>query len=97
MLSSKIISDSINDESWYMVYEEVIIEGFKRSFNYEITHVWKNENHNYAWIVVTSPEQATNIRTNKITFGHECINDSMEKPTGDDLAKKMLLYSLQRT
>lgn len=74
MLSIKITNDSIKDESWYTVYEKVIIERFKRGFNFKITYVKKIENHNYAWIVATSPEQATNIHKNKITFGHECIN-----------------------
>jgi hypothetical protein len=56
MLSIKITSDNIKDENWFLVYEEVIIEGFKRSHNYEITHVRKIESHNYASIVATSPE-----------------------------------------
>ena len=56
------------------------------------------EAHNYVWIVATSPEQATNVRKNKITFGHENIDVSMGKSTSDDLAKKnALIYSLQRT
>ena len=96
MLSIKITSDTIKDESWFSVYEEIIREGFKRGHNYEITHVRKIESHNYAWIVATSPEQATNIRKNKITFGHECIDVSMGKPTGDDLAKKNALILIAK-
>ena len=46
MLSIKITSDSIKDENQYMVYEEMIMEGFKRGFNFKITHVKKIENHN---------------------------------------------------
>ena len=88
MLSIKVTSETMKDVSWYAVYEEIIIEGFKRGFKFEITHVRKIESHNYAWIVATSPEQATNIRKNKITFGHECIDVSMGKSSGDDLAKK---------
>jgi hypothetical protein len=41
ILSIKITSDSIKDESWFAVSEEVIIEGFKRGLNFEITHVRK--------------------------------------------------------
>ena len=41
MLSIKITSDSIKDETWYNVYEEVVNEGFKRGHNFEITHVRK--------------------------------------------------------
>ena len=96
ILSIKITSDTLKDVSWYAVYEEVIIEGFKRGFHFEITYVRKFDSHNYAWIVATSPEQATNIRKNKIIFGHECIDVSMGKSSGDDLAKKMLSFLLQK-
>ena len=71
MLSIKVTSDTLKNESWFTVYKEVIMEGFKRKHNFEITHVRKIEDQNYAWIVATSPEQVTNIRRNKITFGHE--------------------------
>jgi len=91
MLSIKITSNTIKEESWFAVYEEVIFKSFKRGHNFEITHVKKVESENYAWIVATSPEQVTNIRKNKITFSHECIDVSMGKPTGDDLAKKNAL------
>jgi len=45
-----------------VVYKEVMMEGFRREYNYEITHVRKIENNNYAWIVATSFEQVINIR-----------------------------------
>jgi hypothetical protein len=86
-LSIKITSDNIKDESWFAVYEEIILDHFKRRDNFKIKYVRKIDSHNYAWIVVTSLEQVTNIRTNKITFGHECIDVSMGKPTCDDLTK----------
>ena len=86
MLSIKITSDHIKDESWYTVYEEIILERFKRGFNYEITHVGKIKIQNYVWIVATSPEQATNIHK-KFIFGHKNIYVSIGKSTGDDLAK----------
>ena len=94
--SIKITSNTINDEHWYTVYEEIIVEGFKRGFNYEISHARKMESYNYAWIVATSPEQTTNIRKNKITFGHENIDVSMDKLTGDDLAKKNTLILIAK-
>ena len=43
-----------------------------------------------------SPEQATNIRKNKISFGHENIDVSVGKPTGDDLAKKNALILIAK-
>ena len=96
MLSIKITSDTTKDVSWYAVYEEVRIEDFKRGFNFEITHVRKIDSHNYAWIVATSLEQATNIRKNKITFGHEVKNVCMGKSSGDDLAKKNTLILITK-
>ena len=96
ILSIKIISDILKYQSWYEIYEKIIIERFKRRFNYEITHVRKLEYHNYAWIAATSPEQATNIRKNKISFGHENIDVSMGKPTGDDLTKKNALIFIAK-
>ena len=88
MLSIKITSDSIKDKSWYAVYDEVIKESLKRCHNFEITHVRKVKKSNYAWIIASSPEQAINIQKNKITYGQECTDVSMGKPTGDDLANK---------
>jgi hypothetical protein len=43
ILSIKITSDSIKNESWFAVSEEVIIKGFKRGLNFEITHVKNKE------------------------------------------------------
>ena len=96
MLSIKITSDSIKDETWYNIYEEVVNEGFKRGHNFEITHVRKGESHNFAWLVATSPEQILNIRKNKITFGNECIDVTIGKPSGDDLAKKNALILIAK-
>ena len=40
--------------------------------------------------------QNKNIRKNKITFGHECIDVMIGKPTGDDLAKKYALIIIAK-
>ena len=96
ILSIKVTSETTKNVSWYAVYEEIIIEGFKRGFKFEITHVRKIESYNYAWIVATSPEQATNIRKDKITFSHECIDVSMGRSSGDDLAKNNALILIKK-
>ena len=96
MLSIKITSDTIKDETWFNVYEEIVKEGFKRGHNFKITHVRKGETLNFAWIVATSPEQMMKIRKHKITFGHECIDVTIGKPTGDDLAKKNALILIAK-
>ena len=96
MLSIKITTDNIKDETWFNMYDEIVNEMFKRRHNYEITHVRKGGNHNFAWIVATSPEQTLNIRKNKITFGHESIDVTIGKSTGDDLAKKNALIFIAK-
>ena len=96
MLSIKITINNIKDETWFNVYNEVANERFKRGHNYEITHVRKEKNHNFTWIVITSPEQTLNIWNNKITFGHESIDVTIGRPTGDDLAKKNVLILIAK-
>ena len=96
MLSIKVTSETTKNVSWFAVYEELIIEGFKRGFKFEIIHVRKIESYNYAWIVATSPEQATNICKDKITFSHECIDVSMGRSSGDDLAKNNALILIKK-
>ena len=96
MLSVKIITDTIKDETWYKVFDEVVNEGFHRGHNFKITHVRKGESHNFAWIVATSLEQVVNIRKNKITFGHESIDITIRKPSEDDLAKNNALILIAK-
>lgn len=48
MFSIKITGDSIKNEHCHTVYEEVINKESKRSRNFEIIHVRKEESHNYA-------------------------------------------------
>ena len=95
MLSVKITTHSIKDETWYNKFDEVVNEGFHRGHNLEITHIRKGESHNFAWIVGPSPEQIVNIRK-KIIFEHKSIDITIGKPSGYDLAKKMHSSSLQK-
>lgn len=39
ILSMKITNDIINDQSWFMVYEEIIKKGLKSNHDFGITHV----------------------------------------------------------
>ena len=64
--------------------------------NFKITHVKKWESHNFAWLVATSPEQILNIQKNKITYRNECIDVTIGKPSGDDLAKKNVLILIPK-
>lgn len=71
ILSIKMIGDNIKNLPWFMVYEEILSEEFKRCHNFEIMHVIKAEDLNFAWIVATSPEQVLNIRKHKVIFANE--------------------------
>jgi len=46
--------------------------------------------------MVTSPEQTLNIRKNKITLSQECIDVSVGKPSGNNLAKKNALILIAK-
>ena len=58
LLSVKITSDTLIGKEWYNILEEVVLEGFDRTYEYEITNVQKKKEMSFAWIVATSPEQA---------------------------------------
>ena len=57
LLSVKIVSEKLKDKKWYNVFEDIVIEGFKRSHEYEITNVQKKRDFDFAWVVAPSPEQ----------------------------------------
>ena len=41
LLSVKIMSKKLKDKEWYNVFEDIVIEGFKRRHEYEVTNVQK--------------------------------------------------------
>ena len=94
LLSVKITSDTLIGKEWYNILEEVVLEGFDRTYEYEITNVQKKKEMSFAWIVATSPEQAKKINTYKISFDNEIFEakfTSRDKLTEDDKARKNAL------
>ena len=96
----KIINEKLKEKEWFKVLEEIVIEGFKRGHEYEITYVQKKKEFDFAWIVAPSPEQAKEISTYKISLDNEILDEKFAhrgKLTKDDKAKRMHSFLLQKT
>ena len=94
LLSVKITSDTLIGKEWYNILEEIVHEGFDRTYDYEITNVQKKKEMSFAWVVATSPEQAKKINTYKISLDNEIFDakfTSRDKLTEDDKARKNAL------
>ena len=92
LLSVKIMSEKLKE--WYNVFEDIVVEGFKRGHEYEVTNVQKKKDFDFAWVVAPSPEQAKKINTYKIALDNEILDAKFtvrEKITEDDKARKNAL------
>ena len=94
LLSVKITSDTLIGKDWFNILEEIVQEGFDRTYDYEITNVQKKIEMGFAWVVATSPEQAKKINIYKISLDNEIFEakfTSRDKLTEDDKARKNAL------
>ena len=94
LLSLKIMSEKLKEKEWYNVFEDIVIEGFKRGHEYEVTNVQKKKDFDFVWVVAPSPEQAKKINTYKIALDNEILDAKFtirEKLTKDDKARKNAL------
>ena len=94
LLSVKIMSEKLKEKEWYNVFEDIVIEGFKRGHEYEVTNVQKKKDFDFAWVVAPSPEQTKKINTYKIALDNEILDAKFtirEKLTEDDKARKNAL------
>ena len=88
------MSEKLKDKEWYYVFEDIVIKGFKRGHEYEVTNVQKKRDFDFAWVVAPSPEQTKKINTYKIALDNEILDAKFtmrEKLTKDDKAKKNAL------
>ena len=95
LLSVKIMSEKLKEKEWYNVFEDIVIEGFKRGHEYEVTNVQKKKDFDFAWVVAPSPEQAKKINIDKIALDNEILDAKFtirEKLTEDDKARKKCTY-----
>ena len=91
LLSVKISSPTLKGKKWFELHAEMVIDGFKRGYEFEITNVQKNDSAEFAWIKTPSPDQAKKIKTYKISFFNEIMEvnfASLVKLSEDDKAKK---------
>ena len=94
LLSVKIMSEKLKEKEWYNVFEDIVIEGFKRGHEFEVTNVQKKKDFDFAWVVAPSPEQAKKINTYKIALDNGILDAKFtirEKLTEDDKARKNAL------
>ena len=91
LLSVKITSPTLKGKKWFELHEEIVKEGFKRGYEFEVTNVQENDDAEFAWIKTPSPEQAKKIKTYKVSFWNEVMEvnfTSTEKLSEDDKARK---------
>ena len=91
LLSVKISSSTLKNRKWFQLHEEIVKDGFKRGYEFEVTNVQKYDSAEFAWIKTPSPDQAKKFKTFKISFFNEIMEvhfASMNKLSEDDKAKK---------
>ena len=91
LLSVKLTSPTLKGKKWFQLHEEIVKDGFKRGYEFEITNVQNNKDAEFAWIKTPSPEQAKKIKTYKISFWNEITKvnfASTIRLSKDDKARK---------
>ena len=53
------------------MHYQIVREKFVRGFEYEIIDVQKKIDQKFAWIKISSPDQAKRIKEVKISYNHE--------------------------
>jgi hypothetical protein len=104
LLSVKIASPSLANVEGHELHLEVLIDGFKRKHDYEITNVQKNFADTWAWLLAPTPQQVEKLVKYYVPFRNELIHTIVkkgEKLSTSQLAKKnclmLILHNLQLT
>ena len=71
LLNTKINNSSLVGKTSFEIQYELVDEGVKRGVEFEITSVTKRDDHDYAWISTTLPEEAEKLRKEKIYMDSE--------------------------
>ena len=91
LLSVKISSPTLVGKKWFELHEKIVKDSFKRGYEFEITNVQKNDNAEFAWIKIPSPDQAKKIKNFKVSFSIEIMEvnfANIEKLSENDKARK---------
>ena len=76
LLFIRVNSDSLGGIKWHHMYEQVVIEGFSRCLDFEMTNIQKNDGTDFTWIKAPSPDEAKRIKSSKIVFFNELMDVS---------------------
>ena len=91
LLSVRVNSNNLKGIKWHHMFEQIVLDGFARGLDFEVTNVQKNNEADFAWIKTLSPDEAKRIKSSKIAFSNELMDVSFaskEKMSEDDKAKK---------
>ena len=56
LLLVKIVIENLKEKERFRIFEDNVIEGFKRENEYEITNIQKKREFEFVWIVAPSRE-----------------------------------------
>lgn len=95
LLSVKIASPSLANVEGYELHPEVLIDGFKRKHDYEITNVQKNPADTWAWLLAPIPKQVEKLVKYYVPFRNELIHTIVKKceKLSKTASKKKLSYA----
>jgi hypothetical protein len=77
-----ITKPNLQDITAHDLLKSTLEDSFDRNLEYEITGVQKGAGNTYAWIVATTPNQATKIKENYIRIQQEILHPIMPKNEG---------------
>ena len=94
LISIRVESSSLKGTKWDYMYEQIVIDGFARGFDFELTNIPKNNGLDFAWIKAPSPDEAKRIKSSKIVFSNEFTDVSFasrKKMSEDDKTRKNVI------
>ena len=74
LLSTKIEIPKLHSISSSELHKEVLIESFRRGYDYEIASVQKVKEETWGWLISTTPTQANRIIQYLVPYKHELMH-----------------------
>ena len=74
LLSTKIENPKLHLISATELHRDVLVESFRRGYNYEIASVQKVKEETWGWLISTTPNQANRIIQYLVPYKHELIH-----------------------
>jgi hypothetical protein len=79
LLSVKFENPNLQGITAHDLYKLVLKDSFERNLEYEVTGVQKGTNNTFAWVVATTPNQATKIKEHCIRVQQEILHPTIPK------------------